>query len=330
MADNVAEDAEIINHYQETGCQTLYSADFYRQPYSIERFKDDDDNIRYLTGFKNYDHLMFLYSVLLPEAESLVYKPRAISPINQMFLTLIRLRLNLDDIMLSINFSITRQTVSKITTQWINFMYLELSELNIWPSKKTIDDFFPVNFQKAFPKTRVILDATEIPIEKPSNVNAQRMTFSSYKNRNTLKTMVGVSPRGQVTYLSDCYGGGTSDRQIIERSSLVKDGKLLFEKGDSIMADRGIMVQDLFSAIDVQVNNPTTMKGKNQLPAATVVNDRNIASKRIHVERVIGHAKTYKILTTPLCYEKAGLSERIIKLCFYLVNFRECIVGPIA
>ena len=74
MADNVAEDAEIINHYQETGCQTLYTADFYRQPYSIKRFKDDDDNIRYLTGFKNYDHLTFLYSVLLPEAESHVYK----------------------------------------------------------------------------------------------------------------------------------------------------------------------------------------------------------------------------------------------------------------
>jgi hypothetical protein len=28
--------------------------------------------------------------------------------------------------------------------------------------------------------------------------------------------------------------------------------------------------------------------------------DRKIASKRVHVERVIGSAKTYKILTQPL------------------------------
>ena len=45
---------------------------------------------------------------------------------------------------------------------------------------------------------------------------------------------------GVVTYVSPAYGGSTSDRQIIERSELLKDGK--FESGDSIMADRGIMV----------------------------------------------------------------------------------------
>ena len=64
----------------------------------------------------------------------------------------------------------------------------------------------------------------------------------------------------------------------------------LFMSGDSIMSDRGIMVQDLFSSKD-QINTPTTMKDRNQLDAETVVKDRTIASKRIHVERVIGYAK---------------------------------------
>ena len=77
-------------------------------------------------------------------------------------------------------------------------------------------------------------------IEKPGNVKDQRATWSSYKNCNTLKTMIGISPKGVVTYISPSYGGSASDRQIIERSELLADKKFL--PGDEIMADRGIMV----------------------------------------------------------------------------------------
>ena len=70
----------------------------------------------------------------------------------------------------------------------------------------------------------------------------------SYKHKNTLKTMIGISPNGLVTYISN--GGCTSERQIIERSDLCK--KELFNKQDSILAGRGIMVQNLFVTKDVQ------------------------------------------------------------------------------
>ena len=112
-------------------------------------------------------------------------------------------------------------------------------------------------------------------------------------------------------------------------SVLVTD-KSRFEKHDAIMADRGIMVQDLFASMDVQVNTPTTMKGKNQLNAETVVKDRRIASKRIHVERIIGYAKTFKILKRPLPNDKFLLADRIIHVCFLLTNFRNNIVGELA
>ena len=92
------------------------------------------------------------------------------------------------------------------------------------------------------------------------------------------------------------------------------------------MADRGILVQDLFASQDVQVNTPTTMKGVNQLPAQTVVKDRRIASKRVHVERVIGLAKTYKILANELDHSKTPYGGRIFFVCFILSNFRKNIV----
>ena len=87
------------------------------------------------------------------------------------------------------------------------------------------------------------------------------------------------------------------------------------------------MVQDLFATHDVQVNPPTTMKGVNQLPAETVVRDRVIASKRVHVERVIGLAKTFKILQREIRAERRPLMDKIIYVCFAFVNFR-CNIIP--
>ena len=54
--------------------------------------------------------------------------------------------------------------------------------------------------------------------------------------------------------------------------------------------------------------------------------DRKISSKRVHVERIIGLGKTYKILTHPLNQTETVLSSDISYICFMLVNFRKCIV----
>ena len=100
----------------------------------------------------------------------------------------------------------------------------------------------------------------------------------------------------------------------------------MLDPGDSIMADRGLLVQDLFASKDVKVNTPTTMKGLTQLPADIVVKDRKIASKRVHVERIIGLAKTYKILAEKMDAKRVPFGERIIFVCFALTNFRLNIV----
>ena len=51
------------------------------------------------------------------------------------------------------------------------------------------------------------------------------------------------------------------------------------EPGDSVMADKGFNVQDLFEARDVVVNIPTFFRKKNRLSGAAVCKDRKIASK---------------------------------------------------
>ena len=180
----------------------------------------------------------------------------------------------------------------------------------------------PSDFKRKFPKTRVVFDGTECPIKKPKAPAAQQVTFSTYKNKNTTKVLVGVTPGGMVSYISPAYGGSTTDRQIVERSNITST----VNPTDSIMADKGFDVQDIFAPMDVKINIPTFFRKKNRMSGETVLKDRAVSSKRVHVERLIGLGKTYKILVHSLNQSEATLSSDIIFVCYMLVNFRNCIV----
>ena len=62
-----------------------------------------------------------------------------------------------------------------------------------------------------YPTTRCIIDATEIFIDIPANPSAQLLTFSTYKNHNTLKALIGITPSGVVSLISDLYCGNISE-----------------------------------------------------------------------------------------------------------------------
>ena len=201
-------------------------------------------------------------------------------------------------------------------------MFCEWEERNWWPSSNVIKFYAPTDFNLKFPTTRVIVDGTECPIKKPMEPTAQQATFSSYKNKNAIKVLVGVSPGGLVTYLSPAYGGSATDRQICERSNLTT----MCQPGDSIMADKGFNVQDLFESAMITINIPTFFHKKNRMSGATVLKDRKIASKRVHVERIIGLAKTYKIIQQPMNNTESALATQIVTVCFRLCAWRLSIV----
>ena len=127
--------------------------------------------------------------------------------------------------------------------------------------------------------------------------------------------LIGVSPGGLCSYVSDAYGGSTSNRQIVKRSRLPEK----CDRGDSIMSDKGFDVQDIFAPYGVTVNILTFFRKKNQMSGETVIRDRKIASKRVHVERFIGLGKTYLILSQPFNTSETQLSSDIIFVCCMLI-----------
>ena len=288
--------------------------------------RTSDYYIHFYTGLETYKKFAMVLVTLGLAAHHLRYyygiTPR-LSIEDQFFLTLIKLRTHPTNRELGFFFGLSQKQVSNIFITWINFMYCQWSEINWWPSQELVRYYAPSDFKAKFPKTRLIVDGTEFPLQKPTQPIAQQATFSTYKNRNTLKVLVGCTPGGLVSFVSDVFGGSTSDRQIVERSNLPK----MCDPGDEIMADKGFNVEDMFLPYQVSVNMPTFFKKKNRMSTATVMKDRKIASKRVHIERIIGLAKTYKILRDPLSNVESSLATRIVKVVFLLCNFRKRIVN---
>lgn len=294
-------------------------------PICIERFQDRDDAIHYYTGLESYGKFKYVLATLGPAAYELEYRwrtPKSLSVENQLFLSLIKLRRHMPNKELSLLFNISEYSVANIFITWVNFMYYQWQEVDIWPDQEMTRFYIPREFKKLYPKTRIILDGMEYPVKKPKDPSAQQATYSTYKNRNTLKIIVGASPGGLVTYIPDSYGGAASDRALVERSDLMT----VCDPKDEIMVDKGFNVQDLFAPYDIGINMPTFLKKRNQFQSKVLLKDRKVASKRVHIERIIGLAKTYKILSSPMNATETKLGSEICFVCFMLCNFRTCIV----
>ena len=94
--------------------------------------------------------------------------------------------------------------------------------------------------EAGYTKTRCIIDCTEVFIERPKSLDAQAATWSDYKKHNTIKFLIGISPCGFITYISDSYGGRAPDQFICIDSTFHH----LLESGDEVMADRGFQIKE--------------------------------------------------------------------------------------
>lgn len=284
----------------------------------------NDRAMHHYTGLECYKKFKFVFQTLGPAAYHLEYNMRCLLSVeNQFFITLVKLRLHYTNYEISLQCGINEAVVGSTISTWINFMYYQWSELKLWPENSLIHYYMPYDFQQKYPTTRVIIDGLEFPIKQPRTPVAQQASFSTYKNRNTLKSVVGITPGGLVSFITPAYGGSATDRALVNDSALVR----LLNKNESLMADKGFDIQDLFAPKDVTVNIPTFLRRRNRLSRKAINRDKAIASKRVHVERAIGLAKTYKILTRPLTPSETAIGTQIVFCCFMLCNFRNRIIS---
>ena len=99
----------------------------------------------------------------------------------EFFMTLVRLRQGLTEEDLAFGMKVSQSTVNRIVTTWIS-----------WPTGEEVKLYYPEWF-KTYPNVKVIIDCTEVYIQRPSLTEAQALTYSTYKSTNTWKTLVRQS-----------------------------------------------------------------------------------------------------------------------------------------
>ena len=301
--------------------------------FRLERFVSSDHDFKFYTGFPDYATFKAFFNYLSPECHHLNYhgsstapvlsedqkkhgKQRALSPEEELFMVLSRLRCGFLGQDLAHRYGVSPSHISRIWTTWITFLCHRLRSLPIWPSGEFVDTCMPTCFKNAFPKTRVIIDCTEILIEMPTSCRSQCVTFSSYKNHNTAKGLLGIAPTGYPCFVSKLYAGRMSDKKITHDCGILD----LLEEGDQIMADRGFDIADDLPA-GVTLNIPAFLSGDEQLTVKDEIATRRIASVRVHVERAISRIKNYRILHQVVPLTMSQDLDKIWTVCSYLTLF---------
>ena len=136
------------------------------------------------------------------------------------------------------------------------------------------------------------MDCSEIFIQRPLNLDIRAQTFSNYKKHNTVKFLVGVTPYGLISFLSECWGGRVSDKKITQRSGFFEK----LEAGELVMADRGFLIEEDLAVHGASIVMPPFTRGKKQLSQHEVESARRLSRVRIHVERAIERIKRFRIL----------------------------------
>ena len=313
--------------------------------FCLTNIAKNDSLVTFYTGFPNLKTMMALYDFLQPGAngENIhfwssgredVYtdtsekptkqgRPRSLKPVDEFFLTLCRLRQGFAELHLAQLFNVSQSTVSRIFISWINFMYLKLGQINIWPSREIINETMPQDFKAKYPSTRIIIDCTEVRCEMPSSLLLNSELFSSYKNHTTLKALVGISPKGFFTFIGQLYTGSISDREIVERSGFLN---LPFSVGDSVMADKGFTIEDILP-LGVSLNIPPFLGMSDQMSAEDVILTQEIASLRIHIERAINKVKNFRIFDRVIPLSQFGVVNQMWCVCAMLCNFQDPIIS---
>ncbi|XP_078679317.1 uncharacterized protein LOC144914967 [Branchiostoma floridae x Branchiostoma belcheri] len=195
-----------------------------------------------------------------------------------------------------------------------------LGSLEIWPSRSVVDKNMPESFRKTYPKTRVIIDCTEIKVQTPSSKVLNSEIYSNYKSHTTFKSLVGITPCGVVSFVSTLYTGAISDKEITAKS-----GINLIEAGDQVMADKGFLIQDMLETKQASLVIPPFLGKKGKFSAAEVSKTHEIARLRIHVERAIRRIKEYHIFDGVVPLSLAPSINQVWTVCSILTNFR----GPL-
>ncbi len=300
--------------------------------FTMESLKKNDDLLLYYTGISSYQLFLALLNYLVPDRDASCIKYDNVSrkylPLeDQLLMVLSKLRRNLGHRDLAFRFGKSASGITRLFKTWINYMYLRLGSLSLWPHRDILIANSPSDFLEAFPNVIVIIDGTEIYTEKPSDLRLQSQMYSNYKSHNTLKGLIGVDQRGGIIFISQLMDGSISDKEIVKESGFIDIIKQKLDTGellasDQVMADKGFPVGVLSNDMGISLIIPPFASSAQQMCAADVIATKKIAQFRINVERAMARIKKFKILSNIVPMSILGSINQIWTVSYILANLQ--------
>ena len=186
--------------------------------FSVKRLEGNDANTKFFTGLPSWAVFGHLFCFLSPHLGTC----KSLCPEDQLLIVLMRLRLALFLEDLAQRFSLTISTAHRLLQKGLEVMYTRLSFLIAWPSREVMSRNMPAVVKQLYPACRCIIDCTEVFIESLTNFEARAKVYSHYKNHSTVKFLIGITPCGAISYISRCWGGRVSDKNLTQHSNFLE------------------------------------------------------------------------------------------------------------
>lgn len=240
-------------------------------------------------------------------------------------ITLKKIRLDDTYFRLHVDFELSLSQVQKIFVKTVPKLSIVMNNFIFWPEASKIQDLIPLVFRARYAKVQSIIDCFEVQIEKPSHPVLQSNTWSDYKQCNTVKFLISCTPNGFINFISQAYPGRISDKNIVAKSGYLAR----VPNGAYILADRGFKhVHNMLLQKNCILIRPASVGVNDQSTAKDVKESRQIASIRIHIERIIRRVREFHILHPHACtnHHLVHLMSHFALIACGIINFQKAIL----
>jgi hypothetical protein len=167
------------------------------------------------------------------------------------------------------------------------------------------------NFEKHEEKI-LIHDATEREIPRPVDEDLQKEKYSGKKKKHSVKNAVIATACCLIIYVSATFAGKVHDKRIADENYTIPEGFTLYQ-------DTGYQGYRPEGVVIIQ---PMKKPRGKELTKEQKENNRQISSKRVRIEHIIGSTKRYRIVKDECRLRKNNFPDNIFLYCAALHNFR--------
>ena len=204
---------------------------------------------------------------------------------DEFLLTLMKLRRGSTNVDLADRFGVLSSgSVSNIINTWVRFLAKEVKCLIHNPSREIAVQHLPKKFKNTKNRNvRHIIDCTETFIETPTDPIVRAATFSGDKHPETIKLLFSIMPCGMFNFISETWGGRTSDVHLTRNCGFYD----LLDYNDEIMADKAFTIAEDLLVRHCHLHIPPGKRKDERMSKRNVLKTKKIANLRIFVEQAI-------------------------------------------